>query len=166
MNNELSIWTIDIFTIIAVFLSGIGYWVKTYSENEKIKRELVEMMRVEVELNVNFAMRYKFESSIDKADYFYSNTYDGIIQSTNIRYFSSEEQSVIHKWYHSAKQQSELNIDELEQIYKMLQKMNTDHPGLIKKIREKYRSNIKKIFALKHECIYDEHSLEHYGGNL
>lgn len=171
MNVELNTWTtelftIDIFTIIAVALSGIGYCVKTYSETEKMKRELAEMMLVEVELDVNFAMKYDLEKNIDKADYFHSNTYDGIIQSTNIRYFSHREQEVIHKWYHFAEQQSELNIEELDTINTILQKMYTDHPGIIKKIQEKYHSNIKKIFALKYESIYDEYSQEYYGRNL
>ena len=51
------------------------YWIKRafyrylWNRVEKMKRELAEMMQVEVELDVDFALKYFSEDSIDKADY-------------------------------------------------------------------------------------------------
>ena len=147
---------IDITQIVAVVVAVITtigmYMFKKFVDSEEMKRDLSSIMYSEIEFNKKLLI---VNMQHDKLRYvikfFRTNVYDGIVSSTNIRYFTDDLQDAIHDLYHDVKFNNDDCFKKLAPVNINLIAMRESHPQLRTRIKKLLYN---KLFPRKHSKKY------------
>lgn len=165
---------INIEFVVAIAVSAISpfiiYVFKKYADSEEMKRELSSIIFSEVEYNKKVIIKNIQYDRKDIVVYLRTNVYEGIVSSTNIRYFTDELQEKLHDLYNDIKWQNDECKNKFSPVNVDLINMKHAHSKLRTRLKPKYGISIceklhsvtKKIFKLKNEQVYINYQLKHY----
>lgn len=132
----------------------ILYFLKKHGDTEEMKRELSRILLMEIRHNSDLSVDADETPQGDLISSFHTNVYNGIVQSTHIRYFEQTLQSEIHDLYYDIGVHNPRSIEYLEPLIRSLIDMYDNHPRMhhrIKKILEKiFETKYKKFL---NDCV-------------
>ena len=153
--------------ITSIITSFLVYLLKKYVDAEEMKRELSLILYHEIRYNEKITVKNDEFHRKDIVVYFNTNVYDGIVASTNIRYFPNHVQEILHNLYHDIRwknndcksQLALANIQLIKQyeIHSKLTKVNCLNMFKTMLYYGPYGTFcniIKTIFVLRHEQMY------------
>lgn len=129
----------NVAVIILVVLSTATFILKIHFSDRKIRRDFSESLKIEIENNKKRLDGLIVINQVDPS-YLYSNVYDGIISSGNIRFFKPDLQEKIHKLYVLDKGNNNL-VSMINSIAELLDCMNLENLPLWKLIIKKLSFN-------------------------
>lgn len=133
------------------------YWIKKNGYAEEMKRELSRIILLEIRHNSDFSINNPAIEHKDLVTGFHTNVYDGVVQSTHIRYFDIDLQTKLHELYHNIKDKDPKSYSSLEPIIQELLKMEYSHPGPFKKMEKISYRILNMIFWTKYKKKYIKH---------
>ena len=139
---------------------------------EEMKRELPLILYHEIKYNEKLIIKNNEFGRKDIIVYFHTNVYDGIVASTNIRYFPDHVQEILHDLYHDIRWKNNdckskltlANIELIEQYEIHSRLINTNFLDILQTLLY-YRTYgtfcniIKTIFVLRHEQMYVDYKI-------
>ncbi len=112
-----------------------------------MKRELSRILLMETRHNSNLSVDDNETSKEDLISSFHTNVYNGIVQSTHIRYFEQTLQSEIHDLYYDIRVHNPRSIEYLEPLIRSLIDMYDNHP----RTHHRVKKILGKIFETKYK---------------
>ncbi|MDI1495658.1 MAG: hypothetical protein K8823_966 [Cenarchaeum symbiont of Oopsacas minuta] len=139
-----------IILVMSTITALLTYILKKHGDSEQMKRELSSIMYSEIAYNKNLVIRHIQFDKLDVITYFHTNVYDGVVSSTNIRYFSNELQEQLHDLYHDIKLNNDNCKSKLTPVNLELIIMCEVH----QKLRTKAKHFFLRMFQTKYSQTY------------
>ena len=164
-------------TYIAVAILSMSasfgiYLMKKYMDAEEMKRDLSLILYHEIRYNEKITVKNDEFDRKDIVTYFNTNVYDGIVASTNIRYFPNYVQEILHDLYHDIRwknndcksQLALANIKLIEHYEANLKITKANCLNILKTMLYygpygTFCNIVKTIFVLRYEQMYANYEI-------